>query len=68
MLSMLGLERTILTWRPASLALQQLKLSLLMFTLWKNEEKYDAEFENKKQQQHKVLAIQDNNLIDQFAS
>lgn len=46
----------------------QRKLLLLMFTLWQNEENYDAEFENKKQQKHEALAAQDNNLINQFAS
>ena len=46
----------------------QRKLLILMFTLWKNEENYDADFENKKQQRHKALAAQDNNLINQFAS
>lgn len=46
----------------------QRKLLILMFTLWKNEVDYDAEFENKKQQKHKALAAQDNKLIDQFAS
>jgi hypothetical protein len=39
-----------------------------MFTLWKNEENYDAEFEKKKQQRQKKLAAQDNNLINQLAS
>ncbi|WP_188442933.1 transposase, partial [Planktosalinus lacus] len=46
----------------------QRKLLLLMFTLWKNEENYDAEFENKKQQKHEALAAQDNNLVNQFVS
>lgn len=46
----------------------QRKLLILMFTLWQNEENYDAEFENKKQQKHNALAAQDNNLINQFAS
>ena len=46
----------------------QRKLLILMFTLWKNEENYDAGYENKKQQKHKALAAQDNNLIDQLAS
>lgn len=44
----------------------QRKLLILMFTLWKNEENYDAEFENKKQQKHKALAAKDNNLINQL--
>ena len=44
------------------------KLLILMFTLWKNGEFYDAEFENKKQQKHIALAAQDNNLINQIAS
>jgi len=39
-----------------------------MFTLWKNEENYDAEFEIKKQQKHDTFAAQDNNLINQLAS
>lgn len=46
----------------------QRKLLILMFTLWKNEENYDAEFEKKKQQRQKTLAAQDNNLINQLAS
>lgn len=46
----------------------QRKLLILMFTLWKNEEVYDQEFENKKQQKHKALAAQDNNLINQLVS
>ena len=46
----------------------QRKLLILMFTLWQNEENYDADIENKKQQRQKVLAAQDNNLINQFAS
>lgn len=46
----------------------QRKLLILMFTLWKNEEVYDAEFEKKKQQKHKAFAAQDNNLINQLAS
>ena len=46
----------------------QRKLLILMFTLWQNEAYYDADFENKKQQKHKALAAQDNNLINQFAS
>jgi transposase len=46
----------------------QRKLLLLMFTLWQNEENYDADFENKKQQKHEALAAQDNNLINQFVS
>ncbi|WP_047544825.1 IS110 family transposase [Psychroserpens sp. Hel_I_66] len=46
----------------------QRKLLILMFTLWQNEENYDADFENKKQQKHKALAAQDNNLINQFVS
>lgn len=43
----------------------QRKLLILMFTLWKNEEVYVAEFEKKKQQKHEALA-QDNNLIAQL--
>lgn len=46
----------------------QRKLLILMFTLWRNEENYDAGYENKKQQKHKALAAQDNNLINQLAS
>ncbi len=46
----------------------QRKLLILMFTLWQNEENYDADFENKKQQKHEALAAQDNNLINQFVS
>lgn len=46
----------------------QRKLLILMFTLWQNEENYDAEIENKKQQRQKAFAAQDNNLINQFAS
>jgi len=46
----------------------QRKLLLLMFNLWKNEENYDAQFENKKQQKHEALAAQDNNLVKQFVS
>ena len=34
----------------------QRKLLILMFTLWKNEENYDAGYKNKKQQKHKALA------------
>jgi len=46
----------------------QRKLLILMFTLWKNEEVYDAEFEKKKQQKHEAFAAQDNNLINQLVS
>ena len=46
----------------------QRKLLILMFTLWKNEEVYDQTYETKKQQKHKTLAAQDNNLINQFVS
>ncbi|MDV7141009.1 IS110 family transposase [Maribacter sp. TH_r10] len=46
----------------------QRKLLILMYTLWKNEEVYDAGFETKKQQKHKALAAQDNNLINQLVS
>lgn len=46
----------------------QRKLLILMFTLWKNEENYDAGFEKKKQQKLKTFAAQDNNLINQLAS
>ncbi|WP_438423984.1 IS110 family transposase [Aquimarina macrocephali] len=46
----------------------QRKLLILMYTLWKNEKDYDLEYENKKQQKHRTLAAQDNNLIAQFVS
>lgn len=46
----------------------QRKLLILMYTLWKNEEVYDAKFETKKQQKHKALAARDNNLINQLVS
>lgn len=46
----------------------QRKLLILMYTLWKNEALYDAKFELKKQQKHKTLAAQDNNLITQLVS
>lgn len=41
----------------------QRKLLILMFTLWKNETYYDADFEKKKQQEPKVLAAQDSIMI-----
>lgn len=34
-----------------------------MYTLWKNEEVYDAGFEKKKQQKHEALAVQNSNLF-----
>ena len=46
----------------------QRKLLILMYTLWKNEENYDAEFEIKKQQKHEALAARDNSLINQPVS
>jgi transposase len=46
----------------------QRKLLILMYTLWKNEEVYDAKFETKKQQKHKALAARDNKLIAQLVS
>jgi transposase len=46
----------------------QRKLLILMYTLWKNEEFYDADFETKKQQKHEALAARDNNLIAQLVS
>lgn len=46
----------------------QRKLLILMFTLWKNEEVYDAGFETKKQQKLEALAARDNNLINQLVS
>jgi transposase len=46
----------------------QRKLLILMFTLWRNQVYYDADFEKKKQQKQKTLAAQDNNSIHEFAS
>jgi transposase len=46
----------------------QRKLLILMYTLWKNEEIYDAKYETKKQQKYEALAAQDNNLIAQLVS
>lgn len=46
----------------------QRKLLILMYTLWKNEEVYDAKFETKKQQKHEALAAQDNKFIAQLVS
>lgn len=46
----------------------QRKLLILMFTLWKNETKYEAGFERKKQQRKKPLAAQDNSSIHELAS
>jgi len=46
----------------------QRKLLILMYTLWKNEEVYDAEFEIKKQQKHEALAARDNKLTTQLVS
>lgn len=46
----------------------QRKLLILMYTLWKNEENYDAEYEIKKQQKHEALAARDNSLINQPVS
>ncbi|SMC88576.1 transposase, partial [Cellulophaga tyrosinoxydans] len=46
----------------------QRKLLILMFTLWKNEEVYNSDFEKKKQQKHNTLAAQDNKLINQLVS
>ncbi|MBD1262562.1 IS110 family transposase [Maribacter polysiphoniae] len=43
----------------------QRKLLILMYTLWKNEEVYDAGFETKKQQKNETLAARDNSLINQ---
>jgi len=40
----------------------QRKLLILMFTLWKNETYYDAEFEIKKAARKQVLAAQDSNM------
>jgi hypothetical protein len=39
-----------------------------MYTLWKNEQVYDAKFETKKQQKHEAPAARDNKLIAQFVS
>lgn len=41
----------------------QRKMLILMYTLWKNEEFYDAEFERKKQQENKFLAAQDRKQL-----
>lgn len=46
----------------------QRKLLILMYTLWKNEENYDAGYEIKKQQKHEALAARDNSLINQPVS
>jgi transposase len=46
----------------------QRKLLILMYTLWKNEQVYDAKFETKKQQKHEASAARDNKLIAQFVS
>jgi len=46
----------------------QRKLLVLMYTLWKKEEDYDAEFEKKKQQRPEVLAAQDSAQIKLSAS
>lgn len=46
----------------------QRKLLILMFTLWKNEEDYDGEFENKKQQRLEALAARDSAQIKLSAS
>ncbi len=46
----------------------QRKLLILMYTLWKNEENYDDEYEIKKQQKHEALAARDNSLINQPVS
>jgi hypothetical protein len=44
------------------------RLLVLMYTLWKNEQVYDAKFETKKQQKHEAPAARDNKLIAQFVS
>lgn len=46
----------------------QRKLLILMYTLWKNEMVYDAEFEKKKQQGLEALAAQDSIITDVKAS
>lgn len=46
----------------------QRKLLVLMFTLWKNEDYYDAEYENKKRQEPKALAAQDSKSMNRLAS
>jgi len=43
----------------------QRKLLILMYTLWKNEQNYDPEYEKKKQQRLKALAAQDNGMVSQ---
>jgi transposase len=46
----------------------QRKLLILMYMVWKNEEKYDENYEQKKQQKLKTPAAQDNKLITQLIS
>jgi len=46
----------------------QRKLLILMYTLWKNEQNYDPEYEKKKQQRLKALAAQDNGMVSQTIS
>lgn len=46
----------------------QRKLLLLMYTLWKNEQDYDPEYENKKRQRLMALAAQDNGKVAQTIS
>ena len=46
----------------------QIKLLILMYMVWKNEEKYDEDYEKKKQQKLKTPAAQDNKLTAQLIS
>ena len=46
----------------------QRKLLTLMYTLWKNEQNYDPEYEKKKQQKLKAPAAQDNGKVAQTIS
>lgn len=46
----------------------QRKLLILMYTLWKNEEFYDMDFEQKKRQDLKDLVAQDSDEINSIAS
>lgn len=46
----------------------QRKLLILMYMVWKDEEKYDENYEIKKQQKLKTPAAQDNKLITQLIS
>jgi len=46
----------------------QRKLLILMYTLWKNEQNYDPEYENKKRQRLMAPAAQDNDKVAQAIS